>query len=105
MYNMQMITDGYIDFEWDDRKASINESKHGVTFDDAADAFSDPWSLVMPDPDHSDTEERFLLIGMDLRSRVLTVVHCERDGGARVRIISARRATRNEAADYWRCRQ
>ena len=53
MYNMHMITDGYIDFEWDDRKASINESKHG----------------------------------------------------ARVRIISARRATRNEAADYWRCRQ
>ena len=42
MYNMHMITDGYIDFEWDDRKASINESKHGVTFDDAADAFSDP---------------------------------------------------------------
>lgn len=105
MYNMHIMTsDGYIDFEWDDRKASINERKHGVTFDEAADAFSDPWSRIVPDIAHSDEEERFFLIGMDLRSRVLTVVHCERDGGARVRIISARRATANEESQYWRYR-
>ena len=98
---MNTRNDGYIDFEWDDQKASINERKHGVTFDEAADAFSDPWSLVIPYPDHSDFEERFLLIGMDLRSRVLTVVHCERQGGSTIRIISARRATKHEETDYW----
>ena len=104
MYNMHMLSDGYIDFEWDDRKASSNERKHGVSFDEAADAFSDPWARIVPDERHSDREERFFLIGMDLRSRVLTVVHCRRDVSARIRIISARRATATERDQYWRYR-
>lgn len=104
MYNMHMKTDGYIDFEWDDRKASANESKHGVTFDEAADAFSDPYARVIPDPDHSDLEERFVLVGMSLSARVLTVCHCERRGGSAVRIISARKSTRAEREAYWRYR-
>lgn len=96
--------DGYIDFEWDDRKAAINLEKHGVSFEAAADAFSDSYARVVPDPKHSDYEERFFLIGMDLGSRVLTVCHCERCGGSRIRIISARRSTRSEERQYWRYR-
>lgn len=97
--------DGYIDFEWDDRKAAINLDKHGVSFESAADAFSDPYARIMPDPAHSDREERFFLIGMDLEARVLTVCHCERRGGSVVRIISARRSTRAEEGQYWRFRR
>lgn len=99
-----MNMSAYIEFEWDDRKASINERKHGVTFDEAETTFSDPWARLIPDPDHSDQEERFILLGMDLMSRVLTVVHCERHGGRVIRIISARKATKREAKVYWRYR-
>ena len=99
-----MIENGYIDFEWDDRKAAINLDKHGVRFESAADAFSDPYARVVPDLRHSDYEERFFLIGMDLESRVLTVCHCERRGGSTIRIISARRSTRSEEKQYWRFR-
>ncbi len=95
----------YIDFEWDDRKAAINEDKHGVSFAEAEEAFSDPWARVIPDPDHSDREERFILLGMDLSSRVLTVVHCMRRRGQTIRIISARKATKREAMAYWRYRK
>lgn len=99
-----MINDGYIDFEWDERKAAANLRKHGVRFESAADAFSDPYARVLPDLAHSDWEERFFLIGMDLEARVLTVCHCERRGGSCVRIISARRSTRAEESQYWRYR-
>lgn len=100
-----MNRDAYIDFEWDDQKAATNERKHGVTFYEAETAFSDPWARVIPDPDHSDQEERFILLGMDLASRVLTVVHCERHGGSVIRIISARKATKHEEKAYWRYRK
>ena len=99
-----MKTDGYIDFEWDERKAAINLSKHGVSFESAADAFSDPHARVTPDTRHSDYEDRFFLIGMDLEARVLTVCHCERCGGSKIRIISARKSTKTEARQYWRYR-
>lgn len=99
-----MNTDGYIDFEWDENKAALNIRKHGVSFESAADAFSDPYARVVPDAKHSDYEERFFLIGMDLASRVLTVCYCERHGGSTIRIISARRATKNEERQYWRYR-
>lgn len=95
-------TDGYIDFEWDDRKAAVNAEKHGVRFEAAA--FSDPYARVTPDVKHSDFEERFFLIGMDLESRVLTVCHCERRGGSTIRIISARKSTKSEERQYWRYR-
>ena len=95
---------GGLDFEWDDVKAAINERKHGVTFDEAAESFDDPWARVIDDPDHSDEEERFILMGMSLRMHVLTVCHCIRRGST-IRIISARRSTRNEERQYWRYRQ
>lgn len=105
MYDIHITnTDGYIDFEWDGRKASANFQKHGVRFESAMDVFSDPYARLVPDAKHSDCEERFFLIGMDLESRVLTVCHCERCDGSRIRIISARRSTRSEACQYWRYR-
>lgn len=93
----------YMFFEWDERKAATNLAKHGVSFEAAADAFSDPYARVSPDIKHSDVEERFFLIGMDLDARVLTVCHCERDGEI-IRIISARKSTKTEAQQYWRYR-
>lgn len=99
-----MIKDGYIGFEWDELKAAANVKKHGVSFEAAAEAFSDPYARVVPDERHSDYEERFFLMGMDLESRVLTVCHCERHGGSTIRIISARRSTRAEERQYWRYR-
>ncbi len=104
MYIICMAATDYIDFEWDDRKAASNEIKHGISFDEAADAFSDPYARVIPDPDHSDYEERFILIGMSLSARVLTVCHCERNSGTSIRIISARKSTRTEREAYWRYR-
>lgn len=95
----------YIDFEWDDRKAASNIEKHGVSFESAMEAFSDPYARVSPYPAHSDGEERFFLMGMDLSSRVLTVCHCERRGGTAVRIISARKSTKTEEKQYWRYRK
>lgn len=102
MYNVHTMTARrYIDFEWDDRKAAINIEKHGVSFDSAIEAFSDPYARIVPDVKHSDYEERFFLIGIDLKSRVLTVCYCERHRGLTIRIISARRSTRNEERQYW----
>lgn len=91
-------------FEWDEHKAAVNLAKHGVSFEEAADAFSDPYARVVPDIKHSGNEERFFLIGMDLQARTLTVCHCERHGGKTIRIISARKSTRTEAQQYWRYR-
>lgn len=95
-----MIKNGYIEFEWDERKAAVNVKKHGVSFF----TLTDPYARVLPDARHSDYEERFFLIGMDLESRVLTVCHCERHGGSTIRIISARKSTRTEERQYWRYR-
>ena len=85
-------------FEWDGGKASRNARKHGVTFEEAATAFADPASLTIPDPDHSAAEDRFILLGASVRDRLLVVVHVER--GDRIRLISARRATRAERRQY-----
>ena len=88
---------GYI-FEWDPKKAGSNAFKHGATFDKASTVFGDPLVLVMPDPDHSHGEERFLLLGLSNRRRLLVVAFAER--GTRTRLISARRATRGERRLY-----
>jgi uncharacterized DUF497 family protein len=88
-------------FEWDDAKGRSNQRKHGVTFDEAATAFSDDRALVIDDPDHSRSEERFVLIGMSSRLRVLVVVHCHRESSRMIRIISARKATRSEQESYF----
>jgi len=87
--------------EWDGGKAQANLRKHGVGFDEAETAFSDDYGLILPDPDHSSVdEERLILLGMSAALRVLVVVHCERAPGDAIRIISARRATKSERAQY-----
>jgi len=88
---------GYL-FEWDPRKAETNARKHGVTFDEAATVFGNPLALLMADPDHSLDEERFLLLGMSNRRRLLVVAFAERP--PRTRLISARQATRQERRRY-----
>ena len=85
-------------FEWDQEKARSNASKHGVLFDEAATAFGDPLSVTISDSDHSDEEDRFILVGSTYRDRLLVVVHTER--GDNIRIISARLTTRNERRAY-----
>ncbi len=105
MYIVNMIENGYIDFEWDDRKADLNIGKHGVTFDEASESFDDPYAIVIDDPDHSEDEERFVLIGMSMSARVLMVCHCVRGEGSVIRIISARKSTKNEERQYWRWRK
>lgn len=88
-------------FEWDDAKARGNLRKHGVSFDEAQTAFYDDDAILLPDPDHSGQgEERFVLLGLSSTLRVLTVVHCYRTASEVIRIISARRATRSERAQY-----
>ena len=85
-------------FEWDPDKARANAKKHGVTFDEASTAFADALSVTIPDPLHSEEEDRFVLLGCSHRDRLLVVVHTDR--GGRVRIISARLATRKERRQH-----
>lgn len=87
-----------MEFEWDSDKAASNEEKHGVSFDEAATAFGDPLSLTISDPDHSADEERFILVGESYAGRLVVVAHTERED--RIRIISARLATRGERYSY-----
>jgi hypothetical protein len=85
-------------FEWDRKKARRNLEKHGASFDEASMVFQDTMSITISDPLHSEGEERFVLLGYSHRNRLLVVVHTER--GGRIRIISARRATRKERLRY-----
>ncbi len=87
-----------LEFEWNARKAKANEAKHGVSFDEASTVFTDPLSLTIVDPDHSDEEERFVILGLSSSKRLLVVVHVER--GDRIRIVGARTATRRERRAY-----
>jgi len=85
-------------FEWDPDKAKKNLKIHGITFDEASTAFEDTLSLTIYDPLHSESEDRFVLIGSSHKNRLLVVVHTEQ--GDRVRIISARKAKKNERKQY-----
>jgi uncharacterized protein len=89
---------GDLEFSWDERKASLNVRKHGVRFEEAVTVFIDPFARLYNDPDHSDAEGRFLLVGHSLGGRMLLVVHAEK--GDTIRIVSARRTTPRERADY-----
>ncbi len=89
-----------IEFEWDAAKALANLGKHGVSFEEARSVFYDEFAIQFFDEDHSQDEERFLLLGMSTGAQLLLVCHCERGHGNIIRIISARRATRNESAFY-----
>ncbi len=88
---------GYI-FDWDPKKAQSNVRKHGVSFEEASTVFGDSLALLMRDPDHSLEEERYLLLGMSIRQRLLVVAFAERP--PLTRLISARRATRTERRKY-----
>jgi uncharacterized DUF497 family protein len=90
-----------LQFVWDETKSRANKRKHGISFDEARTAFHDENASVYYDPDHSDDEDRFLLLGMSARLRVLVVCHCYRESDETVRIISARRADRREEENYW----
>jgi len=87
-------------FEWDPGKAALNERKHGVSFDEATTVFADERARLIDDPDHCQSEQRFILLGLSLRLRMLVVVHCYRVDDDLIRIISARRATRDEQRFY-----
>jgi hypothetical protein len=92
-------------FEWDARKAAANLKKHGVSFEEARTAFYDEHAVQFFDPDHSQEEDRFLLLGMSFKLRVVVVCHCFRESETIIRLISARRADGEEEAEYWRRRQ
>jgi uncharacterized protein len=87
-----------MEFEWDPNKAAGNLRKHEVSFEEAATAFGDPLSIIVPDPDHSVQEDRYLVIGTSAQLRLLIVSFAER--GDHIRIISARRLTRSERKAY-----
>jgi len=87
-------------FEWDARKASANIRKHGIGFDEAQTVFFDENAIEYDDPDHSKDEERLLMLGLSSRLRLLVVSYCYRAQGSVFRLISARKATRNEREAY-----
>jgi uncharacterized DUF497 family protein len=89
-------------FEWDKSKATVNLKKHGVSFDEAKSVFSDELAKLIADPDHSEDEDRFILLGYSSSMRLLVVCHCYRIDESIIRIISARKANRHEAASYRR---
>lgn len=91
-----------LSFEWDGRKSRANEKKHGVSFDEAQTVFLDENAVRFFDPDHSQDEDRFILLGMSFRLRVLVVCHCLRESDSVIRIISARKADKREEKGYWR---
>ncbi len=89
-----------IEFECDPEKALANEKKHRVSFEVAQSVFYDDFARQFYDPESSESEDRFLMLGMSNRARVILVCHCERSDGDVIRIISARRATRGERTYY-----
>ena len=97
MYIVRMSS---ILFSWDESKNRDNRRKHGVSFEEAQTAFYDEDAKVFSDPDHSEDEDRFILLGMSNRLRVIVVCHCYRESDSVIRLISARKANRREKLDY-----
>ena len=91
---------GELRFEWDPRKAAANLRRHGVSFTEAETAFTDEQGLLIDDPAHSAAEDRFILLGMSAAMRLLVVVHCYRADDRVIRLISARKAERQERRQY-----
>jgi len=87
-------------FEWDERKSRTNMRKHGVSFEEARSVFFDQKAVEFFDDTYDDAEERFLLLGVSSKLRILMVCHCLREGGNTIRIISARKATKSERREY-----
>jgi uncharacterized DUF497 family protein len=90
-----------ISFSWGNRKNSTNQKKHGISFEEAQSVFFDEYALEYFDPDHSKSEDRFLMLGHSYRLRVLIVSHTLRKDGTEIRIISARKATKKEQKTYF----
>lgn len=91
-----------IRFAWNEGKNRVNQRKHGVSFDEAKTVFYDEQALEFPDPDHSEAEDRFLMVGVSGQLRLLLVCYCFRNDDAVIRIISARKATKHERESYGR---
>lgn len=89
-----------IEFEWDTAKAATNIKKHGISFEEAKSVFYDEFAVQFLDEEHSGDEDRFIILGMSKRAQLLMVCHCERDAGNVIRIISGRKATKNESKFY-----
>lgn len=89
-----------IEFEWDENKDQINRRKHGISFDEAKTVFYDDQALVIDDPEHSEEEDRFIILGLSGRANLLVVCHCYRASDTVIRIISARKATKTERSYY-----
>lgn len=90
-----------INFEWDSKKASLNKKKHLISFDEAKSAFYDERALIIHDPEHSQDEDRFVLLGRSALTHLLVVCHCYRENSNIIRIISARKATKKETSHYY----
>lgn len=101
-YNVHMKN---IDFEWDDKKEKTNLKKYGISFSEAQTVFYDEFAVQYFDPDHSESEDRFLLLGMSFKLKTIVVCHCFRDEESTIRIISARKANKTEEKEYWRKRR
>lgn len=91
-----------ITFQWDEEKNKINQQKHGISFEEAESVFFDDCAVQFWDEEHSEEEERFLLLGISYKMRILLVVHCFREEDSIIRMISARKATKNETKEYRR---
>jgi len=92
-------------FEWDEKKEKSNVIKHGVSFDEARTVFYDENAIQFFDPDHSAEEDRFILLGMTFKLRVLIVCHCFRESETAIRVFSARKADKDEKHEYWRLKK
>jgi len=100
VYVQSAYTPQMLKFEWDSKKAAANVRKHGVSFEDAQTVFADEDAKLIDDPDHSDEEDRFVLLGLSSSLKTLVVCHCYRSEGNVIRIISARKAGSHERNSY-----
>lgn len=89
-----------IRFTWDKKKEASNKRKHGVSFEEAQTVFYDDNARLIHDPDHSDNEERFIILGISFKLNLLVVIHCYKIDNESIRLISARKATKNESKQY-----
>jgi len=90
-----------IQFEWDEHKNEINKKKHKISFEEARSVFYDDAALVIDDPEHSEEEDRFIILGLSTKANLLVVCHCYRASDTVIRLISARKATKTESRFYF----
>lgn len=90
-----------LNFEWDEAKNETNKKKHKISFEEAATVFYDEEALLIDDPEHSQEEERFIILGLSKTANLLVVCHCYRASETVIRIISARKATKSETKQYY----